>query len=316
MNQKNFIIPLLIFILILLAWTPSVVQAGFGIAPPTVDNPNLLPGFHYEKQILLLRGEANEDIRATAIIKAPDFPEILDWISIDQGTSFILPKGIKQFPIIINIDVPENAKHKEYRGYIDVRTEANENEKLAGVSILLGARIQLVLGVTDEPIPDFIVRTVAMLNSEECCSVKFSMNIENTGNIKTRPTRIQLRVYHGYKKENLLHLTVLNAQDLDWIDTNETKEIIASFPLILSPGRYWAETAIFKGNQVERSDKMFFTITPGRKILGLTFCTCNIGWVIFKFIVLLVILYLIFRWWREYRPSINIGFTFKKGKRR
>ena len=301
MIQRNFITLLLILTFIILVWAGNPAQAGFGIAPPSIDNPNLLRGSHYEKEIFLLRGESNEDIQATVTVYAPDFPEILDWISIDKGSSFILPKGINQFPIVVSIDVPKKAKYKDYKGYIDVRSEANQNEKDAGVAILLGARIQIALSVSDKPVPDFKVNAVDILTVAECCSLKYSMVIENTGNVEARPTKVQLRVYHGYEKERLLHVTEVDDEDLAWVKTNKTKEIIATFPLKLKPGRYWGEAHVFRGSQILRTDKMYFTVTPGRTIFGITICGCNIGWLILRLIIFLGIVYLIFKWLSKFK---------------
>jgi len=301
MSQRSFIISLLVIILLTLAWTTNVVQASFGISPPTVHNPNLLPGSHYEQEIRLLRGNPDNETNITATIMAPDFPEIKSWISIDKGTSFTLPKGVFQVPIVISIDVPKNAKHQEYLGYIDVKTESTRTEP--GVGIALGARIQIVLGVGDRPVPNFKVQAAEMLSTEECCSIKYAMTIENTGNVKTRPSKVELTVFHGYMKEKLLHVAEVEDKDLAWVGTNETKEIIAKFPIKLEPGRYWSQVHILKAGKVERTDRMFFTIAPGKKILGLTFCLCNLAWVVIKFILFLAIIYSLWRWLGQYKIS-------------
>jgi len=286
---------------IMLVWAGNIAQAGFGISPPYINNPNLLRGSHYEEKIFLLRGESDEDIQATAALYAPDSPEILDWISIDKGTSFILPKGINQFPIVISVDVPENAKYKDYKGYIDVRSEATQNEKEAGVSIMLGARIQIALEVSDRPVPDFKVNAVDILTVAECCSLEYFMMIENTGNVEARPTKVQLRVYHEYEKERLLHVTEVDDKDLAWVKTNQTKEVIAKFPLKLKPGQYWGEAHVFRGNQVLRTDKMFFAVTPGKNIFGIIVCGCNVLWLILKLVIFLGIIYLIFKWLSKFK---------------
>jgi len=85
---KKAIFVLLIFILGLL--NANVVFAGFGITPPYVVNSNLTRGSHFEKEILLTRGDPVEDLRIEVSI---DVPGANDWISIAQGNSFIMPKG-------------------------------------------------------------------------------------------------------------------------------------------------------------------------------------------------------------------------------
>ncbi|MFC1663756.1 hypothetical protein ACFL0A_01375 [Patescibacteria group bacterium] len=271
MNLRNFS-KLLIVFSIILAWA-SICQAGFGISPPVVNNPNLLRGSHYEKQILLIRGEPKEDLRANLIIEASENPEILNWISVEQGTSFILPKGVPQFPMIVRVDVPKDAAYKTYKAYIDVKTIPEAKE--SGITVALGARINVLLGVTDQPAPNFKVRTAEILNIKEGCPVKYLMKIENTGNVKTRPTKVEIKIFNGYQIEKLLETSEVTAENLTFVNAFKTKEIAAKFAVDLKPGRYWGEIKVFKDNEVVREDKTFFSVLPATEILGFTISPCD-----------------------------------------
>lgn len=310
MNLRN-LGKFLVFIIILFLASKDICQAGFGISPPAVSNSDLMRGSHYEQKILLIRGEPKEDLKATATIAVPDFPEVEKWISIDQGTSFILPKGINQFPIIVSVDVPKKAAYKNYKGYIDIRTEPIETG--AQVSIALGARIQLILGVSDKPVPNFEVRSTEFPEIEECCSVKYLMKIENTGNVKTKPSKVEIKIFDGYKRDKLLKTAEVGAQDLDWVKSYKTKVIVAKFPVKLEPGRYWAEVSIFKEDKIIREDKTFFSVSPGKKILGLTICTCSlIKWVVIVLIVLAV-LGIAYGGWKGYKRWTKRKNEIKNG---
>ena len=272
MNLMSNLGKFLIIISIVLAWG-SYCQAGFGISPPAVHNPDLLRGSHYEQTILLIRGEPKEDLRAELTIAAPENPEIIDWITIEQGTSFILPKGISQFPMKVKVDVPKDAAYKTYNGYIDVKTIPAVKE--AGVAVALGARINVVLGVTNRPAPNFKVRSAEIPEVVEGCPVKYILKIENIGNVKTRPAKIEIKIFHGYATERLLETSEVKAEDLAWTEAFKTKTIVAKFPVKLEATRYWAETKIFKDGEVIREDKTFFSVAPAPKILGFTIGPCN-----------------------------------------
>ena len=87
-------------------------NAGFGISPPYVKSDRLIPGSYYEQKITLLRSAADENLQAVISIEAP---EIASWISIDKGEQFDLPAGKLQVPMIVRVDVPDNAEIDNYK---------------------------------------------------------------------------------------------------------------------------------------------------------------------------------------------------------
>ena len=81
----------------------GIARAGFGISPPAVTNESLLPGSSDEQIIYIVRSEPNEALLATVKIDAVD---INSWITVENGNSFEIPKGIQQFPMQVRVDVP------------------------------------------------------------------------------------------------------------------------------------------------------------------------------------------------------------------
>jgi len=255
---------LLIFILGLL--NANVVFAGFGITPPYVVNSNLTRGSHFEKEILLTRGDPVEDLRIEVSI---DVPGANDWISIAQGNSFIMPKGEQKTPMTVLVDVPKNAEFKNYPGYIRVTTYPTGPSKGEGqIAIVLGARIDVNLEVKDIKIFDFTVRKINTYDLEEGHQVlwwfspgkiKFEMSIENVGNIKAAPTKVRFDIYDSQEK-NLLE--TVEVKKMEKVEPFEIKTITAELPTKLSAGSYWATFQIFKNDEVVNEGKIHLSILP------------------------------------------------------
>ncbi len=263
----------------------QALGGGFGFSPGGVNNFDLLPGSQFEQEMFLLRADPIEDLKINIKIESPDYPEVKNWISLDKGTSFIIPKGTTQFPIKVIVDVPQKTKLGVYKGYLDVTTAQVKEEKGGGgVQIALGARINIVLGLTDRPISNFAVRTGEIPTIEYGSPLKYIIKLENTGNVKVRPSKVEIKIFDGSVITSLLKTLEIGPENLDWTKPYKTKEVTAEFPVELKIGGYWAETRVFKDETtVVRADKMFFAVNPVKRIMGLTIPTwiwIGIGFVI------------------------------------
>jgi len=240
--------------LIILAWA-NLALADFGISPPYVRNDRLIQGSHYEQKIILVRGDPTEDLKAEITL---DALQANDWISIDKGLEFILPKGEKQMPIVVSVDVPKNAEFGNYEGAIRIRIFSLKPPEGGMVAIALGGRIDVNLTVVEEKIFDFRVRSVKASDLEEGWTIKFLMEIENTGNIESAPTKVHFDIYDS-RREELLE-SVDNVNRLEIIKPFETKKIVAEFPTELEKGNYWAQFKIFRNEEVANEGEVPFSI--------------------------------------------------------
>jgi len=264
----------LIFVLVVLfiAWCPGT-HAGFGISPPYFENSQLVPGSHYEQVITLLRSSAEEDLQAEVQIKAP---KIEKWLKVEQGNSFIIKKGLLQVPIKIIADVPKDAEIGEYKGYINIRVSPIDTVQKAGVSIALGARIEIKLTLTNVVFSNFIVHLVSVPDFELLgrpwnwpfisklfnylfYRIRIAMDIENTGNTKTAPTKVHIDVY------DLTETKLLQSSDdksIEKIDSFTTRTVMADFPAKLGVGQYWSNIKIYKDNDIINTYKIAFSVSP------------------------------------------------------
>jgi|GEM_PF-667797 len=275
---KRYLISFFVALFAFLAGAHTAL-AGFGISPPYVYNKQLVPGAHYEQRITLLRSSAEDELRAQISVNAPDIDK---WITIDKGNDFAMPKGELQVPMIVNVDVPKDAAIGDYKGYINVRiAPANQNTG-GGVAIALGARIDIDLTLTNVTFSDFMVRLVSIPDVERLGKpwswkyiypifeklfyrVMVVMNVQNTGNVDTAPTKIQLDVY-DLTENKLLETT--ETASLNKVKSYSTGEIQAFFPTTLPAGQYWAKIKIYKDNEITNSYKIAFTVADAGGLGG------------------------------------------------
>ncbi len=303
----------LLGLLLFLAWS-GAAQAGFGISPPYVRNGHLIPGSHYDQRIFLLRSSAEEDLQAEIEVKGEP---VKNWISIDKGTSFILPKGKLRVPMIVSVDVPKEADVGTYKGHISIKVKPLGAAK-TGVSVALGARVDIDLTVTNETYPDFIVRLAKIPDFEELkwpwnswllgrffYKIRAELTIENTGNVPVAPSKVHLDVY-DISKKNLLESS--SDTSLKKIKPFSKETIVASFPTKLGVGQYWSKLKIYKGNQVVNYYEFVFNIVEpgalGKDYLGHWPWILGIG--LFLLVALFVFILVKVRFWR-------LVFLAKKG---
>lgn len=244
--------------------------AGFGITPPYLRSNTLTQGSHFTQEIIVVRGDPVEDLKAEITINVPG---INQWIKVDKGLEFILPKGEQQVPITLSVDVPQDAEFGAYTGNIRIRTSSLEAAK-SGVSIALGAQIDVDLKVVDE-IYDFDVRRVELSEAEEGRKVwwldfpgkiKFFMHIENTGNVPAAPERVHFDVYS--KVGAKLLESVGSTNDIERIEPFATKKVVAELPTWLPPGGYLIKFSVYKKDQIAKSGELTLSILPRGTIPG------------------------------------------------
>lgn len=230
--------------------------AGFGVSPPRVVAHQLLPGSYYEEIIYLVQGNPEQDLNAAIGVEES---AISGWISIDKGNNFVIPAGVQQFPVRVQVQVPADAKLGDYKGIMRVTTSSG-NYKQGQVSIALGARIDLDFKVTDQEVFGFLIKSISIPDLELGWPIKVMIAIKNTGNVESRPTRLTLEIRDQFRNEQILRQGEFT--DFEKIGPFREKNLTAVIPADLPLGYYWGDYALYKDDQILRSDKIFFQIVP------------------------------------------------------
>lgn len=249
--------------------------AGFGISSPYVKNDHLTRGSHYEKQIILSRGDPFEDWQATVQFNVDG---INHWFKVDKGTEFILPSGVQQVPVTITVDVPKDAKYGEYKGSITIVTKSLKSPAGGTVAIALGARVDVDLKVIKGGYFDFQVLAVKSSDIQEgfknlfgrfiASHFPFQIQIENKGNIKGAPKKVTLDIYDSNKNSLLESLATKKIQK---VEPFKSQWINAYFKTALPAGSYWAHYRIYKGEEVSSEGELHLSIVKLGEIRKITF---------------------------------------------
>lgn len=253
--------------LCLLLFTSTPALAGFGVTPPFVRNSSLTRNSTYEQQILIIRSDPTNALKAVVTLDAPGFS---DWIEIAEGTEFELPRGQQKIPMTVRVRVPDDAEFKTYSGNIRIKTSNIDDTVNAGsVNISLGAQIDIELNVIDKQIFDFRIRRVGAPDLNEGTKfgwlffpgkINFAMLVENTGNVNVTPTRVVLRNYDA--SGSILLEETQNIGKLTKVKPFAVEEVVAEIPTRLPAGTYISRYAIYNGDEVKLQGELSLSIRP------------------------------------------------------
>lgn len=242
--------------LILLALLPLFVVkpalAGFGVSPAEIYNDSLKPGAKFEKEIVLSRSDANENLK---VIIETEMGEAESWIKFDLGKEFVFPKGQQRQIVKATVNVPTNADLKNYKGFIRIKASSMDSS-VSGVSIIQGARMEVSFITTSMNVDLLNIKGLNIPDVDFQKPIKLLLNIQNNGNTKTAPSKVILEVQDLNKNP----VATLETTKLEKIDPNTTKEITAEFENKLNGGEYFGIVKAYLEDKLIRSDRLVFKV--------------------------------------------------------
>ena len=252
-----------------------VSAEGFGITPPYVTNDTLTPGSHYEQKIILVRGNPDQDLTAKVTINVPG---AASWISIDRGTQFVMPSGTQEMPMIVSVNVPNNAPLGSYTGNIQVVVSPLSAPTAGTVGLTIGAQIDVNLNVINQRSVKFVVRRIVSMENAEVGhswlwmnfpgKVMFTMNLENEGNAAGSPDKVVF-TYRDYLTNNVLEVEQ-NTNALASVQPFETKDVVAEMPTYLPEGTYRVDYQIYgrDGSDLVGQGTLDLSVLPPGTLMG------------------------------------------------
>lgn len=225
---------------------PFLVYAGFGVTPPNIYADRLVPGATLTKTIYLVQGNPERDVEVHATIESRD---IKDWISIDQGSEFTIPRGVQQYPLNITIAVPSDAELGEYTASVRVKTvpePSNAQEGGSGVAIALGGLIEIEAVVGDDIVVEFKINGLDILDIKEHEPLQARVHIDNTGNVPTAPDSASFELFDKFGNQRLAFATA-EAEQFPKVPAFTEESIVVKFPVdtVLAVGEYWGHVKIY-----------------------------------------------------------------------
>jgi uncharacterized membrane protein len=216
-------------------------------------NKNLIPGSSFEQDIYLVQSTPNVDLNAAVSVSAGP---ATGWITIENGNNFVIPAGKQEFPMKVDIKVPQDAQNGEYKGTITVNTSPVGAQK-SGVSINLGGNIKIDLTVSSNQISNFAVQNFQIPDVAKGSPINFMMKIKNPGNVASGPTSVSLTFFDQLHSKQLGQQTENVAQQVPPFQTNT---ISVQFPNSLDLGSYWADVKVYSNNNAVATDKLVFNV--------------------------------------------------------
>lgn len=235
----------LFFLLFAAIFQPGVVQAGgFGVSPPKIVENRLVPGSTLTRTIHLVQGTPEEDIGVLATVDSEDMK---GWISFEQGSEFVIPAGVQQFPFKVTISVPGDAELGQYKAFVRVKTIPKPAEGGGQVAIALGGRIDVEVIVGDNVVVEFEVLSLRIDDIKEGKPLQVTARINNTGNVPTGPAGATFELFDKF---GAIKLAVANADEktLKEVPSFSEETLTLKFPIDirLAPGEYRGHVRIFR----------------------------------------------------------------------
>lgn len=265
MFRKSYVV--LFFVAFIFLINADFSLAGFGITPPYFRNTSLTRNSAYEQQILMVRSDPDKPLKAVIEV---DAPEIADWITIVEGSNIELPAGASKVPMTLRVVVPDKAEFKNYSGVVRIKTATPDDQVRAGsVSISLGAQVDIDLTVIDREIKDFKIRRINLPDLNEGHKVawlyfpgkiRFSMLLENLGNIKVSPSKVVFRIYDP--TGTVLLEETKSTNRIRKVAPFLSEDVTAELPTRLPAGSYIARYQIFNDEELKQEGELTLSIAP------------------------------------------------------
>lgn len=260
--RQLFLIPILLFLgLFLLA--PSISWAAFGASPPFLNASHLVKGARYEQTIYLVRDNAEEDLPIKADLVLPE--RIRSWVSMEQGSEFIIPAGTRQFPVRILINVPPNAELGIYSGTL---TFGSQPEQSGQVTVSLGIEIPINLTIGTDIYRDLKAGLIKLLDIEEGWSPLVYVKLENGGNVPEKFDSATYELFDSYKDKRFA--VSQKREDFPEVSPFTTEEFTVEFPVDfhLGVGQYWGSVTFYQGDKPVGGQTAIFNVLEKGSLSG------------------------------------------------
>lgn len=244
--------------LVLLAFLvalPFSVRAGFGVSPPLIEESRLVRGISMERIIYLVQGAPEQDIPIELEVDS----EIADWISFPQGMPITIPTGVQQFPLVVRIDVPENAELGKYHGEIRITAVPQRADQGGEVAIALGGLVTLDLTVGDGVISEFSMKQIRILDITEGENPRANIEIINSGNVPAGPDTVTFELFNKFGEIRLAYAETENFKKVPaFTEDGDT----VSFPMdiYIAPGEYWGHVKVYEDKKMVGELRTVFNV--------------------------------------------------------
>ncbi len=242
---------------------PASVMAAFGISPPFLNADHLVRGSKFVQTVYLVQDDPSEDLKIIADLNIND--RVRDWFTINEGKEIIIPKGTRQFPVVIEAQIPLDADLGLYHGAIAFKGMPAQTGQ---VTIALGVEVAINLSVGEGIYRKYNVPLIKFLDIEEGWSPKVYVKFNNEGNI---PEAFDGATYELYDQFGAVKLAYIQkSKDFPETAPFSVDEYTIEFPvdLHLGIGQYWGSVSFYKEGAVIASQRTVFNVLKRGSLSG------------------------------------------------
>lgn len=230
-------------------------RAGFGVSPPLIEEDHLVRGISLERVIYLVQGAPERDVPVELKVDS----EVSDWVSFPQGMPITIPKGVQQFPLVVKIDVPQDAELGKYGGEIRITAVPQRADEGGEVAVALGGLVKLDLTVGDGVVSQYALKQIKISDIKEGEDPRADIEIANTGNVAAGPDMVTFELFNKFGE---LRLAYAESDGFAKVPAFTEGGSIVSFPMdiYIAPGEYWGHVKVYEDQKMVGELRTVFNV--------------------------------------------------------
>lgn len=246
-----------------IAGVAQAQSSGLGISPSRLTVDHMLRDSEYRQTFMLSHGDHSEAKFLQVLVDE----SIEGWITTEHGLEFTWPEARDsegaQFPLEIIVKAPSDAPNGNYKGTIRIVNTSSVDAAKSGSSanVVLAVAIKADLTLSDQQVLDYEIHAISVIPKvEEDSPLETIVHIENKGNVRAKPTKIEVDFYDKF---NETFLGEYDETDLDSIGAFVEDGVITVNAIHgLSVGQYWARVLVYRDNTVLKEEDVVFEVVP------------------------------------------------------
>jgi len=236
-------------------------EAAFGISPPFLNAGHLVKGSKYVQTIYLVQDQPEGDLTIKADLDISD--RIRSWIVLDKGFEFVIPKGVRQFPLQVTVQVPRDTELGSYHGSLTFTTVPGQAGQ---VTIALGAQVAINLTVGEGIYEKFSVALIRFMDIEEGWNPRVYVKFNNEGNIPEGFTGATYELLDQFGGTRLAYIQ--KSKGFPETPPFTVSDYVVEFPVDfhLGIGQYWGVVNFYQRETFIASQKTVFNVLKAGSI--------------------------------------------------
>lgn len=179
----------------------SVASAfAIGVSPSTVRVENVLSGSSVPTEIVITRADGSGSAMVTLTVGGASG----EYVTLPEGETMTFPEGEQRLTVPLLVEAG-NLAGGEYEATFTVTMTSGVDEAGGtGTSLMGASQAKVLFSVTNDAVEAYEITSADMSASEVGEPIGFTYVMDNTGNVDTRPARVELEMVDETDDDNVL----------------------------------------------------------------------------------------------------------------